>query len=104
MEAEFKKPSFIIDLDAKDDNFKPLNTVYKKPVRKNNRVTMPNVYHKYECEFFDIIKSCAQYIDKLDTVDKKCEMNKKLTRIFISRHTGAAMQFFRDLFRMLQEQ
>jgi hypothetical protein len=93
MNAE--KPRFIIDLDTSD--FKPVPTTIRKRASKGLMIKLPDYYPKYEEEFFDTVKDCASYIDRLYTVDEKINYNNRLNRIFIIRDRVSLMRLFREL-------
>lgn len=54
-------------------------------------------YPKFQVEFYDLVKDCAQYIDKLHKVEDKILYTNHLSRIFIVRHKGEAMKLFKKL-------
>ena len=57
-----------------------------------------NVYPKFETEFYDVIKDCAEYIDGVIDIDLKLKLNKRLNKIFIIRHRGLAMAMFKQFY------
>lgn len=93
------RPSFILE-EPPEGSIKPLPYRLKKPKEKVERVRLPNSYPKYEVEFYDVIRTCAEYIDKIHDIDKRIKYNKDLNRIFIIRHRGAAMRLFKELFNV----
>lgn len=87
--------SFKIDLEG-EENFKPLPYTIKKP-KKNHRVTLPDIYPKFEVEFFDVAQSCAEYIDKIADTKLRLKYHNELNKIFILRHKGSVMRLFIEL-------
>lgn len=89
--------SFKVDLDG-DEPLKPLSYVTKKKQgNRSDRVQLPDAYPKFEIEFFDVIKSCAEYIDKISDRDTRTKYHKQLSKIFVIRHKASAMILFKEL-------
>ena len=89
--------SFTIDLDE-ESPLKPLPySLGKRTKSKREMIKLPETYPKFEVEFFDVIKSCAEYIDKIHCVETRIKLNKELNKIFILRHKGSAMRMFMEL-------
>lgn len=93
------RPTFI--LEEFEDNSKPLPYSLPRPRNKKERVKLPDNYPKFEVEFYDVIKSCAEYIDKINCLVTRVKYNKELNKIFIIRHRGSAMRLFKELFDLL---
>lgn len=87
------KHTFI--LEDVEDKAKPLPCTLKR--KRPERVEIPSTYPKFEVEFYDVLKSCAEYIDKIQNTDDRIRYNKLLNKIFILRHRGSAMKLFREL-------
>lgn len=100
------KPTFILDEEALNLPSKPLPyTLLHTKSKKDGktRFIMPDTYPKFETEFFDVIHSCAGYIDKLKTIEQRIEMNTRLNKVFVARHKASAMRLFRDLINLLSQ-
>jgi hypothetical protein len=67
------------------------------PVLPRSKAFHIAYYPQHREDFYDIIKDCAVYIDKLKTVEDKIIYTNQLSRIFIVRHKGEAMKLFRKL-------
>lgn len=94
---EAGKPSFMLDLDD-DKNFKPLPSATRKSRGyKPDRVFVPDTYPVFDEEFFDLVKSCASYIESLKCKTTKKKLHKELSKIFVIRHKGSALRLFREL-------
>jgi hypothetical protein len=91
---DVERPTFTLDLDTPDVNIKPLHTMIR---HKSEKVKLPDCYYKFEVEFYDTVKQCAEYIDKLQDTDLRIKYTKRLSKIFISRHKVNVMQLFREL-------
>lgn len=87
--------TFIVDLEANDE-FKPLPSQLKRK-KYQGSVRLPDYYHKYEVEFYDMVNTCAQYIDKVSCPSDKLKFHKRLSKIFVIRHKGSVMSLFREL-------
>jgi hypothetical protein len=90
--------SFEIDFDNVPE-LKPLPYALgksKSPVA-GRKLKQIDYYPKLEIEFFDVVKSCAEYIDKLNTVEDRLYYTKELNKIFVIRHKASLMQLFRKL-------
>lgn len=94
MDAE--KPTFILDLD---DTFssKPLPPNIGRRSRRGPSVKLPDYCPKFEPEFFDVVKDCAAYINRNNSVEERVTLNNRLNRIFILRDRASLMRLFRDL-------
>jgi hypothetical protein len=90
--------SFTVNLDSEDE-IKPLPPL-KRDRTKRDRTTLPNIYPKFEIEFYDVVKSCAEYIDKIQNTDTRIKYHKELSKIFVIRHKASAMRLFRELVNM----
>lgn len=87
---------FMIDLDTPEE-MKPLPYTLGKSKSKSDRIKQIDYYPKFEVEFFDVVKSCAEYIDKLLDANERLEYTKRLNKIFVSRNKPNLMNLFRDL-------
>lgn len=96
---EIEPPRFTIDLEEGEKHQKPLPYVLKTK-NKSGRVKLATTYPKFEIEFFDTIKSCAQYIDEIVDLQTRIKYTNDLNKIFIIRHHGTAMKLFRELLNL----
>jgi hypothetical protein len=90
--------SFKIDLDE-PEVIKPLpyKVIGYNRTKKSERLFLPDHYEKVEIEFFDIVKECAEYIDKIHDVNLRTKYHKDLSKIFVLRHKPTIMRLFREL-------
>lgn len=94
MDAE--KPSFVIDnLEELEQNHKPLP--YRPRKRRSERISNPDTYMKFDESFYDDVKSCAEYIERLESVNEKIKYSKRLNKIFLLKHRGSALRLFKEL-------
>lgn len=64
---------------------------------KRERVDIPNLYFKYEEEFFDTVRECAIRIDKLPNNETRLYFHKTLSKVFLNRDKVLLMRLFREL-------
>jgi hypothetical protein len=95
-DIEPERHSFVIDLD-KEDNSKPVHANITIPRGKSMRVKTLETYPKFETEFFDLVQSCAVYIDKVEDLKERIKFTNELNKIFIIRHKPSVMRLFRTL-------
>lgn len=89
--------SFKIDLEA-EDTLKPLPYVKRtKSKNPHNKITLTDYYPKHEEEFYEMVGTCAKYIDKIRETDVRLKYHKELSRIFVIRHRESVMRLFREL-------
>lgn len=88
--------TFMIDLDTPEE-MKPLPYTLGKSKSKSERIKQIDYYPKFEVEFFDTVKDCAEYIDKLHGAEERLEYTKRLNKIFVSREKASVMNLFREL-------
>jgi len=93
---EAKKPTFIVALTL-NDNVKPLPSNVSRRKPRSERIFQPLQYPKFETEFFDVIKDCAVYIDKLPDSNLRLRYTKRMNRVFVERDRSLAMRLFREL-------
>lgn len=86
--------SFI--LDDTESPVKPLPYTLGKR-SKGERITQPDTYSKFETEFYDVVKDCAKYIDKLNSIEDKIKYSRKLNKIFVLKEKMLLMRLFREL-------
>lgn len=95
MDAE--RPTFILS-DTSEPEHRPIpSSLGKRKKKYHGSVTLPDYYPKYETEFYDVVSSCAEYIDKIKCAETRLKFHKRLSKIFVIRHKGSAMALFRDL-------
>lgn len=90
--------SFVIDLD-KPDELMPLSLGLGTRPRdkKPEKIKQIDYYPKFEVEFFDTVKDCAERIDKISDLNERLEYTKRLNKIFVIRHKPSLMNLFREL-------
>ena len=90
--------SFTFDL-SEDVKVKPLPCSLGKRTKNKrvDRIKQIDYYPILEIEFFDVLKQCAENIDKLNDVEKRLKYTQRLNKIFVIRHKGSLMQLFREL-------
>lgn len=91
--VKMQRHSFILDLEAVD-NFRPLVYVDKN----KKRIFLEEIYHKYEVEFYDVVKDCAKMIDEIEDYETRLKYHQDLSRIFVIRHKTSLMRLFSKLF------
>jgi hypothetical protein len=74
------KPTFKLDLNA-PDNFRPLSD-YRCP---KIPVMLPEVYAAYEPNFYTTIETCAAFLGKIRSYEKRLRLDQELSRVFIHR-------------------
>lgn len=80
---------FSFKLDFPDD--------YADPLLPRSKAFHIAFYPKYVPEFYDIVKECAELIDKLYKTEDRIMYTNQLSRIFIVRHKDEAMQLLKRL-------
>ena len=93
MDAEFPKPTFIVDLDEVN---KPNNPTIYATRRRQNRVN-EDFYARFDEQFFEDVKDCARLIDKIPDVSERMRQSKMLDRIFVMRDKGSILRMFKHL-------
>lgn len=70
---------------------------YYKKKSRHDRIDQPAHYLKFETEFFDTVKECAELIDKLIGADERLKYSRMLNRVFVRRSKLDLMILYRQL-------
>lgn len=89
--------SFVVDFEKGERSHKPLPYSLGSTQGKNRRVRLPSRYEKYDSDFYDMVRSCAELIDKLTSLESRIKYTNNLNKIFIIKHKGLATNLYIEL-------